>query len=323
MRFHRPVEVGSLWIGPPWEEPTPGLVPVVIDPGLAFGTGAHPTTQLCLELIQPLERSSLIDIGSGSGVLAIAAFKLGYEPVVAIDVDEAAVAATRHNAEANGVPVEAALLDAAGGALPDAQIAVANIDFSDGFGAGAPGAVPHARDLGVLRIRPAGRRRVRARRSPREGAVGGRLVHARVASASRGDVLRSLPRLQGLALGRARDPRGAAPRRPRGARRSRDRRRQHLLRDERGRAQVASGRISGGAHPSARVRHRVCGQPRARVRRSARERGRSSRGEPRTLRRSSRATSARSDAFRPMRGSTVSVLLSASRTGAASRASSA
>ena len=129
MRFHRPVEVGSFWIGPPWEEPTPGLVPVVIDPGLAFGTGAHPTTQLCLELIQPLEPSSLIDIGSGSGVLAIAAFKLGYEPVVAIDVDEAAVAATRQNAEANGVPVEAALLDAAGGALPGGQIAVANIDL--------------------------------------------------------------------------------------------------------------------------------------------------------------------------------------------------
>ena len=129
MRFHRPVEVGSFWIGPPWEEPTPGLVPVVIDPGLAFGTGAHPTTQLCLELIQPLERSSLLDIGSGSGVLAIAACKLGYAPVVAIDVDEAAVAVTRHNAEANGVPIEAALLDAAGGALPDAQIAVANIDL--------------------------------------------------------------------------------------------------------------------------------------------------------------------------------------------------
>ena len=129
MRFHRPVEVGSLWIGPPWEEPTPGLVPVVIDPGLAFGTGAHPTTQLCLELIQPLERSSLLDVGSGSGVLAIAACRLGYEPVVAIDDDEAAVAATKLNAEANGVPVEAALLDAAGGALPDAETAVANIDF--------------------------------------------------------------------------------------------------------------------------------------------------------------------------------------------------
>ena len=129
MRFHRPVEVGSLWIGPPWEEPTPGLVPVVIDPGLAFGTGAHPTTRLCLELIQPLERSSLLDIGSGSGVLAIAGCKLGYEPVVAIDVDEAAVAATRHNADANGVRVEVTLLDATGGALPDAHIAVANIDL--------------------------------------------------------------------------------------------------------------------------------------------------------------------------------------------------
>jgi ribosomal protein L11 methyltransferase len=129
MRFHRPVEVGSLWIGPPWEQPTPGLIPVVIDPGLAFGTGAHPTTQLCLELIQSLEPSSLLDIGSGSGVLAIAACKLGYEPVVAIDVDEAAVDATRHNAAANGVRVEATLLDAAGGALTDAATVVANIDF--------------------------------------------------------------------------------------------------------------------------------------------------------------------------------------------------
>jgi ribosomal protein L11 methyltransferase len=129
MRFHRPVEVGSLWIGPSWEEPRPGLVPVVIDPGLAFGTGAHPTTQLCLELIQSLEHSSLLDIGSGSGVLAIAACKLGYEPVGAIDVDEAAVAATRDNADANGVHVEAALVDAAGGSLTDAEIAVANIDF--------------------------------------------------------------------------------------------------------------------------------------------------------------------------------------------------
>jgi ribosomal protein L11 methyltransferase len=129
MRFHRPVEVGSLWIGPPWEEPTPGLVPVVIDPGLAFGTGAHPTTQLCLELIQRLQRSSFLDVGSGSGVLAIAAYKLGYEPVVAIDVDEAAFATTRQNAAENGVHVEPALLDAAGRTLPDAETVVANIDF--------------------------------------------------------------------------------------------------------------------------------------------------------------------------------------------------
>ncbi len=129
MRFHRPIEVGSLWIGPPWEEPTRGLVPVVIDPGLAFGTGAHPTTQLCIELLQSLEGASLLDVGCGSGVLAIAACKLGYEPVTAVDADEAAVEATQRNAAANGVVVDARLFDAGGGTLPGAEIAFANIDL--------------------------------------------------------------------------------------------------------------------------------------------------------------------------------------------------
>lgn len=128
MRFHRPVELGSLWVGPPWERPTPGLVPIVIVPGLAFGTGAHPTTQLCLELLHSLERASLLDVGSGSGVLAIAACKLGYEPVVAIDVDEAALEATRRNAATNGVDVHVRLLDASAEVLPEAEIAVANLD---------------------------------------------------------------------------------------------------------------------------------------------------------------------------------------------------
>jgi ribosomal protein L11 methyltransferase len=128
--FHRPVEVGSLWIGPPWESPTPGLLPVVIDPGRAFGTGAHPTTQLCVEFLHSLERGSLVDVGCGSGVLAIAACRLAYSPVSAIDVDDAAIEATERNAAANGVTVDASRFDLGHGALPDAEIAVANIDLT-------------------------------------------------------------------------------------------------------------------------------------------------------------------------------------------------
>jgi ribosomal protein L11 methyltransferase len=129
MRFHQPVEVGSLWVGPPWETPELGLAAVVIDPGLAFGTGGHPTTRLCLELIQSLQPASLLDVGCGSGVLAIAARKLGFEPVIAIDVDEKAAETTKRNAEANGVAVEARVLDAVGAPLPEAEIAVANVDL--------------------------------------------------------------------------------------------------------------------------------------------------------------------------------------------------
>jgi ribosomal protein L11 methyltransferase len=128
MRFHRPVEIGSLWIGPPWEEPKPGLIPIVIDPGLAFGTGAHATTRLCLELLMSLEPASLLDVGCGSGVLAIAACRLGCRLVTAIDTDEAAVEATRRNAAANDVLVTVSSFDAASRELPDAEIAVANID---------------------------------------------------------------------------------------------------------------------------------------------------------------------------------------------------
>ena len=91
-RFHRPVRVGPLWLGPPWLEPDADALPVVIDPGRAFGTGAHATTRLCLELLLGCERGSLADFGSGSGVLAIAAAKLGFEPVSAFDVDDVAVA---------------------------------------------------------------------------------------------------------------------------------------------------------------------------------------------------------------------------------------
>jgi ribosomal protein L11 methyltransferase len=126
-RFHVPVTVGPLWVGPPWESPVAGLLPVVIDPGQAFGTGSHPTTRLCLELLSELEPGSLLDLGCGSGVLAIAAARLGFEPVIAGDTDELAVAATVENALRNGVTVDARVLDALGGDLPKVDVAVANI----------------------------------------------------------------------------------------------------------------------------------------------------------------------------------------------------
>ena len=119
--FHHSVVVGRLWIGPPWETPASGAIPVFVDPGRAFGTGAHPTTRLCLELLQTLERASLLDVGCGSGVLSIAAAKLGYSPVTAIDIDAVAREVTQTNAAANGVEV------GVGEALVPAVVGVMNI----------------------------------------------------------------------------------------------------------------------------------------------------------------------------------------------------
>ena len=126
-QFHRPVRVGALWVGPPWERPDPGAVAVVIDPGRAFGTGGHPTTQLCLELLEAEERGSVLDIGCGSGVLSIAAAKLGFAPVLAFDFDPQAVEATGRNAADNGVAIDVRQADLREGALPDARLALANI----------------------------------------------------------------------------------------------------------------------------------------------------------------------------------------------------
>jgi ribosomal protein L11 methyltransferase len=106
--FHEPVLVGErIWVRPPWADPRPDAIDVVIDPGQAFGTGAHPTTRLSLELMLDLDPAGpFADVGCGSGVLAVAAAKLGFGPVVAVDNEQAAVEATRENAEANGVELD-------------------------------------------------------------------------------------------------------------------------------------------------------------------------------------------------------------------------
>lgn len=126
-RFHVPVAIGPLWIGPPWQAPPRGLTAVVIDPGRAFGTGAHETTRLCVEFLLGLEGGSFLDVGCGSGVLAIAAAKLGFGPLIAVDVDESAVDAARRNAVANGVALDVRLADARNGSLPATDVAAANL----------------------------------------------------------------------------------------------------------------------------------------------------------------------------------------------------
>ncbi len=127
--FHQAVQIGPLWVGPPWLSPSDDAIPIVIDPGRAFGTGAHPTSRLCLELLLAQERGSVLDVGCGSGVLSIAAAKLGFSPVTAIDVDEVAVDVAAANALANGVEIETRLHDARTGPLPPAELAVANVSF--------------------------------------------------------------------------------------------------------------------------------------------------------------------------------------------------
>ena len=105
-QFH-PVQFGArLWICPSWlTPPEPTAINVMLDPGLAFGTGTHATTALCLEWLDsaPLSGKLVIDYGCGSGILGIAALKLGGNKTYAIDIDPQALLATRQNAEQNQI----------------------------------------------------------------------------------------------------------------------------------------------------------------------------------------------------------------------------
>ena len=130
-RFHRPSRIGRLWIGPPWEEPPADAVTVFIEPGRAFGTGGHATTKLALELLLGVPPSSLVDLGCGSGVIAIAAAKLGFAPVVAVDLDDAAVEAAGANAAANEVDIDVRRADVLNDSLPAADVAVSNIRLAE------------------------------------------------------------------------------------------------------------------------------------------------------------------------------------------------
>ncbi|MDO9128426.1 MAG: 50S ribosomal protein L11 methyltransferase [Anaerolineales bacterium] len=113
-QHYEPIPIGKrLIIIPAWlESPDSTRIPIKIDPGMAFGTGTHPTTQLCLELLESFldaqssivnRQSAIMDVGCGSSILSIAALKLGAASALGVDIDEAAVKASRENAAANGV----------------------------------------------------------------------------------------------------------------------------------------------------------------------------------------------------------------------------
>jgi ribosomal protein L11 methyltransferase len=155
-QWHQPLDVGPLHVRPPWTEPRPGALDVVIDPGRAFGTGAHPSTRLTLELLVVLPpEGPLADWGCGSGILAVAAARLGFEPVLACDVDREAVAVTMRAAAANGI----AAVEAATGAAGSGGIVVGRLDLRREPGPWAPTVTanlvrPILLDVSVVMDRP-------------------------------------------------------------------------------------------------------------------------------------------------------------------------
>ncbi len=126
--WHRPLDVGPLRVRAPWAEVRPGALDVVIDPGQAFGTGAHPTTRLTLELLVDVPAGGpLADWGCGSGILSVAAAKLAFDPVLACDHERESVAATLAAAAANDVVVGAEQCDLRRAPGPWAPTVLANL----------------------------------------------------------------------------------------------------------------------------------------------------------------------------------------------------
>ena len=123
-----PVEITpTFWIVPTWHEPPAAAKEIIrLDPGLAFGTGTHPTTRMCLRWIagHAPRGQRVLDYGCGSGILAIGAAKFGADPIVAVDIDPAAVESTALNADANGVALHTGLPDVVGGHF---DVVLANI----------------------------------------------------------------------------------------------------------------------------------------------------------------------------------------------------
>jgi ribosomal protein L11 methylase PrmA len=127
--FHHPVTAGGVTVRPPWSAPTPGTLDVMIDVGMAFGTGSHATTRQCLTVLADLAPGSLLDAGTGTGVLALAAMRLGFAPVFAFDNDPEALVIAEENARRNGLRPLLFGADVTDAALelPHADTVVANI----------------------------------------------------------------------------------------------------------------------------------------------------------------------------------------------------
>jgi len=128
-RFHKPHRIGRLYVRPPWYPVRDDLLDIAVEAGLAFGTGGHASTRQCLELIQSVRPGSLLDLGSGSGVVSFAALRLGFAPVTGIDIDPVAVHAAAGNAAMNGLAPTFLVGDATDPSypLPEADVVVANI----------------------------------------------------------------------------------------------------------------------------------------------------------------------------------------------------